>query len=156
MIAVVRLVLTGLGIFLLQWLVLGRLQLWGAYPDAPLLFVILLGLYRGRVHGALSGFLIGFLMDFVYGTWGIHMFVKTLVGFLLGLFSPRERESLLIRPQQALIGALVIALVHNGLVATLLALQAGTRNLFLALALWIGSSLYTALLGLLASTFLDR
>lgn len=156
MIAVVRLVLTGLGVFLLQWLVLGRLQVWGAYPDAPLLFVTMLALYQGRVQGAGAGFLIGFLMDFVYGTWGIHMFVKTLVGFTLGLFSTRERENLLIRPGQAFVGTLVIALVHNGLVVTLLALQAGTSNSFLALALWIGSSLYTALLGLLASMFLDR
>lgn len=153
-----RHVLVGLLIFLLQWLVLGRLRLWNAAPDAVLLFVAWVGLRYGRRSGSTAGFLMGFLMDAVYNTWGIHMFIKTTVGFLVGLFPANERETLLILPQQALLGGLVIALLHNGLFVTLLALPlyAGTRNLTMVLALWLGSAVYTALLGFIAALFGSR
>src|SRR5690606_23663908 len=58
---VFRQVLFGLGVVLLQWLVFGRLKLWGAYPDIVLLFVAWIGLRFGRVGGSVAGFLTGFL-----------------------------------------------------------------------------------------------
>ena len=152
----VRRALIGLLIVALQWLVLGRLRIWGAYPDMVLLYVAWLGLRHGRLAGSLAGFGLGFLMDAIYDTWGIHMFVKTLVGFLIGLFPANERETLLIMPQQAFLGALVIALLHNGLMVLFMALNAGTRTMFLITALWIGSSVYTSVLGTIASLFSTR
>lgn len=152
----VRQILLGFLVFLLQWFVLGRLRIFGAYPDAVLLYVAWLGLRHGRLAGSVGGFSLGLLLDAVYDTWGIHMFVKTLVGFLVGLFPANERETLLIQPQQALIGALVIALVHNGLFVSLLALDASVRNTFMVTALWLGSAAYTAFVGTLASLFATR
>ena len=152
----VRHAFIGLGIFLLQWLVLGRLRLWGAYPDAVLLYVAWMGLRHGRTAGSTTGFMMGLLMDAVYGMWGIHTFVKTLVGFLVGLFPANERETLLILPRQALIGSLVIALLHNGLLVTFLALQTGLRSTVMVTALWLGSSVYTAFVGTLAALFGSR
>jgi len=154
--SLVRQAVIGVLVFLVQWLVLGRLRLWGAYPDAVLLFVAWMGVRNGRQAGAVTGFSTGLLMDVIYGTWGIHMFVKTLVGFLVGLFPANERETLLILPQQAFIGSLVIALLHNGLLVLFLALEAGTRNAYLLGALWIGSAVYTAGLGTVASLFNTR
>ena len=151
-----RRALIGLLVVALQWLVLGRLRLWGAYPDMVLLYVAWVGLRNGRLAGSLTGFGLGLLMDAIYGTWGIHMFVKTLVGFLIGLFPANERETLLILPQQAFLGSLVIALLHNGLLVALLALQSGTRTPFLITALWLGSSLYTSFVGTLAALFSTR
>lgn len=153
---IVRHLLIGLLVLALQWLVLGRLRLWGAYPDAVLLYVAWLGLRHGRNHGAAAGFTLGILMDAIYGTWGIHAFVKTLVGFLVGLFPASERETLLILPQQAFLGSLVIALLHNGLLVTFLALTVETRSMFMVTALWIGSSLYTAFVGFLVALFTSR
>jgi rod shape-determining protein MreD len=151
-----RRVLIGLLVVALQWLVLGRLRLWGAYPDVVLLFVAWVGLRDGRLSGSVTGFGLGLLMDAIYGTWGIQMFVKTVIGFLIGLFPADERESLLILPQQAFLGALVIALLHNGLLVIFLALQSGTRTPFLISALWIGSALYTSIVGTIASLFSTR
>ena len=101
------------GIFVLQWLVLGRLSIYGSTPDVVLLFVAWSALHTNRRAGALMGFSLGVAMDVAYGTWGTHMLVKTVVGFLLGTFAIDERESLLIQPQQAFLGSLVIALLHN-------------------------------------------
>lgn len=151
-----RHILAGLVIVLVQWLVLGRLRLWGAYPDGVLLFVAWIGLRNGRRAGSVAGFAGGILLDVVYGTWGLHMLVKTLVGFLVGLFPANERETLLILPGQAFVGSLAIALLHNGLFVLILALDAGTRNTFMITGLWLGSALYTAVLGTIAALFNTR
>lgn len=141
----------GLMVVLVQWLVLGRLPLWGAYPDAMLLYAAWVGMRYGRRAGAIGGFLLGFCFDAIYGTWGVHMFVKTLVGFLMGIVPASERETLLVLPRQALVGGFVIALLHNGLVVTMMALQAGAANTYMATVLWFGSALYTAFIGTLAA-----
>lgn len=152
----VRVVLLGLAATMLQWFVLGRITLWGAYPDIVLLYVAWVGLNYGRMWGTASGFLGGFLLDAIYGTWGMHMLVKTLMGFLAGLYPASERESLVILPRQAFLGGLVIAVIHNGLFVIMLALQAGVRNNFLVAGLWLGSALYTAFVGTLATLFGTR
>jgi rod shape-determining protein MreD len=149
----VRYALIGTGIFALQWLVLGRLTLWGSYPDAVLLFVAWIGLRRGRRIGSLAGFSLGALMDIVYGTWGVYMFAKTLVGFLLGLFPADQRESLRLQPRQGFLGGLVVALLHNGIVVIFLALQTDASNSFMVFALWLGSALYTAFVSTVATLF---
>jgi cell shape-determining protein MreD len=92
-------------------------------------------------------------MDAAYGTWGIHMFVKTLVGFFVGRFAIEDRKPLLIQPQQALLGALAIAILHNGLLVILLALQTNATNQFLIYGLWLGSAAYTAAVAYIASLF---
>ncbi len=142
-----------LGVFLLQWLVLGRLTLFGSYPDAVLLYLTWYALHQGRRRASLMGFGLGFAMDAVYGMWGIHMFVKTLVGFLLGMFASEERDPLRIQPQQAFVGSLVVALVHNGLLVTLLALHTSATNDVLVYALWLGSAAYTAIVGTVGTLF---
>lgn len=151
-----RQVLIGVVVFVVQWLVLDRLKMWGAYPDAVLLFVAWMGLRNGRRSGAITGFTMGLLVDVIHDTWGIHMLVKTLVGFLVGLFPANERETLLILPQQAFVGSLVIALLHHGILVLVLALEAGTRNTFMITSLWVGSAVYTAVVGMVASLFNTR
>lgn len=153
--ASVRRLFVALGVFGLQWLVLGRLRLWGAYPDAVLLFLAWYALREGRRHGTLTGFVLGTLMDVAYGTWGIHMFVKTLVGFGIGSFAVEERGALHIRPLQAVLGSLAVALLHNGLLVVLLALQTEVTSGFLIYGLWLGSAAYTAAVGYLTSLFMQ-
>jgi rod shape-determining protein MreD len=149
----VRYILIGLSIFALQWLVFGRLTLWGSYPDVVLLFIAWIGLRKGRRVGSIAGFSLGALMDMVYGTWGVYMFAKTLVGFLLGLFPADQRESLRLQPRQAFLGGLVVALLHNGIVVIFLALQTDASNSFMVLSLWLGAALYTAFVSVIGTLF---
>ncbi len=153
---IVRSLLLGTAAVLIQWLLLGRLQMWGAYPDLALLIVAWIALRYGRLGGSAAGFFVGFAMDVVYGSWGVHMFAKTLVGFLVGLFVATERESLISVPQQAFLAAFVTALLQNGILVILIALQSGTRMLSLVSVLWLGCSAYTGLLGLILSLFRAR
>ena len=151
-----RATVIGLICCLLQWLVLSRLELWGAYPDAVLLYIAWLGFRYGRRYGALGGFFLGFLMDALYDTWGIQMFVKTLLGFMVGLFQMSDREPVLIRPQQAFMAGLFVALLHNGLLVTLIVLDSGARNPSFITSFWLGAALYTAVLANIFSRFLTR
>lgn len=149
----IRRLVAAAGVFGVQWLVLGRLRIYGAYPDGPLLFLAWYALREGRRRGTLAGFSLGLAMDMVYGTWGIHAFVKTLIGFLVGRFAVEEHTPLIIRPQQAFLGGLVLALLHNGLVVALLALQTEATTGFLLYGLWLGSALYTAGVSGIAALF---
>lgn len=146
-----RNLLVGVGVLLVQWLIVGRLRIWGAYADIVLIFLTLQALRYGRLSGSLAGFGLGLALDVIYGTWGIQMFSKTLVGFLIGLFADEERPDPYFTAGQALVGMLVISLLHNGLVVAFHALESGTRNLFMILSLWIGSSVYTAVVAGIAA-----
>ncbi|MFC2086033.1 rod shape-determining protein MreD [Bacteroidota bacterium] len=148
-----RNILLGIAVLLVQWLIAGRLQIWGAYADIVLIFLTLQALRHGQLAGSLAGFALGLGLDIVYGTWGIQMFSKTLIGFLIGLFADEERGDPYFTPGQAVMGMLVISLLHNGLMVVFHALESGTRNFFMIAALWIGSSIYTAIVAGIAMPF---
>ena len=151
-----RHLLAAVAIFSAQWLVLGRLRIEGAYPDAVLLFLGWYALRAGRRPGTMMGAGLGAAMDVVYGTWGIHMFVKALVGFLVGRFAMDERTALIIRPGQAFVASLVVALLHNGLLVAFLVLQSQATPATLLYGLWLGSAVYTAAVGGIAMLFVQR
>ena len=154
---VLRQVAVGLAVVLAQWL-LSNLRLWGVVPDVVLLYVAYVALRRGRVAGAVTGFWTGLLMDFVVNpsTLGVNALLKTLMGFVVGLFRSEQGEHLRLTPVQAFVGALVVAVVHNGLLTILLALDVGTRTPFLIFGLWLGGALYTAVVALVGSLFRGR
>ena len=149
---------TGIGVVLLQWLVFQRLGLWGVVPDVVLLFVTLVALKRGRLAGAVAGFSAGLAMDLLTNPamFGVNALVKTLVGYVVGLFRSDQGENTRVATPQAFLGALVVAAVHNGLVTIALALGEGTRTPFLIAGVWVGGALYTAVVAFVASLFSTR
>ena len=155
MFIVLRQVLIGLVVVLLQWLVFGRLPLWGVVPDIVLLFVALTAIRYGRLSGAIAGFSAGLLMDILVNPHllGLNAVLKTLLGFTIGFFRSDQGDTLRLVPFQAFFGALVVAVVHNGLMVIMLALDQSTRTLFLVVGLWLGAALYTAVAALVGSLF---
>ena len=154
---VLRQIAVGLAVVLLQWL-LSNLKLWDVWPDVVLLYVAYVTLRRGRVAGAVTGFWTGLLMDVVVmqDHLGLNAILKTIMGFVIGLFRSEQGEHLRLTPVQAFVGALVIAIVHNGLMTIILALDVGTRTPFLVFGLWLGAALYTAVVALAGSLFRTR
>ena len=152
----VRVAIAGVLALLVQWVVLGRLGIMGAYPDAVMLYVAWVGLQYGRRTGSIAGFILGTLMDAVYDTWGINMILKTVTGFLLGMFSSDERDLLVITPRQALLGGLVVSILHNGLHVAFLTVQVGAFNPGSVLALWPGAALYSAVVATIAALFATK
>ena len=154
---VLRQVAVGLAVVLVQW-ILSNLRLWDVWPDVVLLYVAYVALRRGRVAGAVTGFSAGLLMDVLVNpaTLGVNALLKTLLGFIVGLFQSEQGEHLRLTPVQAFVGALVVAVVHNGLLTILLALDQDTRTPFLIVGVWLGGSLYTAAVALIVSLFRSR
>ncbi len=154
---ILRQLALGAGVVLLQWLVFQRLPLWSVVPDVVLLYVALQALQYGRVAGAVTGFGAGLLMDILTGVpLGLNAMLKTVMGFVIGFFRSDQGDKMRIDPIQAFVGALVVAVVHHGLMTILLALTEDTRNLFLVLGVWMGGALYTAVVALVASLFRSR
>ena len=146
----------GVVVVAVQWLLLGRMTIFGAAPDVVILFVAWFGLQFGRRAGTTCGFVLGFLMDAIYDVWGVHMLLKTILGFVVGSFAATDRDILTILPRQALVGGFVASFIHNGLLVLLLAVQAGATNQAMLWSLWLGAAAYTALLGFLAALFARR
>jgi len=141
---------------LLQWLFFGRLIIWGAFPDIVLLYVAGVALRTGRLSGSLTGFATGFLLDALYGSWGVQMIVKTIMGFVTGLFATGEGTAFIRTPLSSFATGFVVALVQNGLLVLLILLQSGARSGHLVVELWIASTLYTAAVAVLASLVWHR
>ncbi len=151
-----RLAFLGIAAVVLQWLFFGRLLMWGAYPDVVLIYVVWMGIRFGRASGLMAGSASGLLMDAIYGTWGVHMFVKSLIGFVIGLFAPGERVAVLFSTRRAFVGILMTALIHNGLLVIFIVLESGTRTLSLLTVQLLGSALYTGFVGALAVLYATR
>ena len=149
--SVAGIAISGAIVVLLQWLFFGRLIVWGAFPDVVLLYVVFVALRMGRLTGSLTGFAAGFLLDALYGSWGIQIIVKTIMGFATGLVATGESMALIRTPLSSFAAGFVVALVQNGLLVLLILLQSGARSGHLVLELWIGCTVYTAVVALLAS-----
>ncbi len=151
-----RLFIIGTICVTLQWLFFGRLTLWGATPDVVLLFVLWVAIGHGQVTGALVGFFAGFALDMVYGLWGINMFVKTLIGFLVGYLNLINLEVFERSVRRVVELSLVVALMHNVLLSFFVLLQGEASWLSLIWSVCVGSTLYTALVAFISAAIWSR
>lgn len=71
----------------LQKLLFDRLLIFGAKPDALLLFTVWIARHEGQSLGTTAGFFIGLFMDLMHGTMGLDSFAKTVSGFVAGFFA---------------------------------------------------------------------
>jgi len=135
---------------LLQVTVATDLDVLGGRPDLVVIVVVSLALLRGPLAGAAAGFAGGFLVDALgLGVIGATSLTLTTVGYLVGVFGERLRETAAIRPLLAIglasivagLGELVVAvLVGSGPAVSpglFLAVVPGSMlNVLLAIALY--------------------
>ena len=147
---VVRASLLVLLAVLLQVTVATDLDVLGGRPDLVVIVVVSLALLRGPLAGAAAGFVGGFLVDALgLGVIGATSLTLTTVGYLVGVFGERLRETAAIRPLLAIglasivagLGELVVAvLVGSGPAVSpglFLAVVPGSMlNVLLAIALY--------------------
>jgi len=139
-----------------QWLFFGRIGLWGATPDVVLLYVMLIAVRHGQIEGALAGFLAGFALDAIYGLWGINMFIKTLVGFLVGFLNAISSQVFERSVPRVVELTLIVSLTHNSLLTLFALLHEATDSGYLIWAVCLGSTLYTVFIAFLVMTFWRR
>ncbi len=143
----IRLVLVGLGFVILQVMLLRHLQIFGAEPDLILVFLLWLCKSKSRTTVLLFAALLGLMQDALLDLWGIHLFAKIFMVFILHPTLIRISKNKFIF-WQVLIIVFVSALIHNitffGVTLFSELHASGGSNLAIRLLI---SSLYTALLG---------
>ncbi|MCY3999437.1 MAG: rod shape-determining protein MreD [Bacteroidetes bacterium] len=153
---ILRFFFIGMVVVVLQWLFFGRISLWGSTPDIVLLFVLWMSVRYGQIGGALTGFIAGFGLDAIYGLWGTHMFVKTLIGFSIGTVNVINTEVLERSARRIVEITLVVSLIHNGLMSIFIILQEGISRDHLIWVLCVGNTLYTTFAAYVMAIFKRR
>lgn len=116
-------------------------------PDLVLLTVVLVGLADGSTVGARYGFSIGLVSDLVSGgdqLVGVGAFVLLVIGYLVGVTRPYLASSELVAQVATVVGATVLAVCAQGLLAMLLGTSTVSAGSLFATAL--GAALYHVLL----------
>lgn len=97
---------------LAQKFFLDRLFLYGAAPDALIVWAVFIARREGQSVGTTAGFFIGLMMDLLRGTLGSDALSKTVSGFSAGFFRESDRPN----AQSEFLWATAIASV-SGIVA---------------------------------------
>lgn len=81
---------TSLSVFfisLLQTAVFSHISFFKVLPDLILLTVVYIAIFNGSLTGLICGFIAGLLLDFLsLAPLGLHSFIFTLTGYLVGKF----------------------------------------------------------------------
>lgn len=141
-----RLLLIGFGFVAIQVILLRHLQIYDAVSDLVLLFVLWLCTKKDRTTTLLIAGFLGLLQDSLTDLWGLNMFSKTLLVFVLHGFLNRTSENSFLIWQVFLIvsGA---AFLHNIIFYFVSSFSGVYASEFVVFSLLIVSTLYTAALG---------
>ncbi len=139
-------ILGGFFALALQLLMFRHLSFWGIQPDAVLLYLIWLTSRQSRTTCIIMAAGTGLLADILLDTWGISMFSKTLVILLSYKILNSQIENIL-QTREVFVIVVLMSLLYFA-VYFLMASFAGIYSLDLYFwRYWIGSSIYTAVLG---------
>ena len=142
----VRLVLVGLGIIGIQTVLLRHLEVYGSEADLVLIFIIWICAKQPKTNALLFAAFLGFTQDALTDLWGLHMFSKTLLVFILHGYLNRISKTAFIFWQVFLL-ILLTAFTHN-LIFYGVSLFSGLYTLVGSLWVYlIASSVFTAILG---------
>ncbi|MDZ7718515.1 MAG: rod shape-determining protein MreD [Balneolaceae bacterium] len=105
-------ILIGLGIVGIQTVLLRHFEIFGSEADLVLIFILWICAKKPKTNALLFAALLGFLQDALTDLWGIHMFSKTLLVFILHGYLNRISKSGFIFWQVFLL-ILTSAIIHN-------------------------------------------
>lgn len=141
-----KLSLIGLGMVAVQIILLRHLKIYGAESDLILLFLLWLCTRQSRTECLVFAASLGLFQDALTDLWGVHMFSKTLMVFVIHHFLNRTSENRFLIWQVFLI-ILGAAFLHNLVfyfVSSFSGLYAGS---FVAGSIIFISTIFTAILG---------
>lgn len=142
----IRLFFIGLGIVAIQIVLLRHLEILGAESDLVLLFLLWLAAKKSKTKVLLYAAFLGFLQDALTDLWGLNMFSKTVLIFILYGYLNRISQNKFLYWQIFLI-ILMAAFLHNLIfygVSLFTELYSGEHMIW---TLLIISSIFTAIVG---------
>lgn len=142
----IRIFFTGLGIVAIQIVLLRHLQIYGGESDLVLLFLLWLCVKKSRTECLLYAASLGLMQDAMTDLWGLHMFSKTLLVFILYGYLNRIAQNKFILWQVFLV-ILMAAFIHNVIFFGVSLFSDLFASGFVAWSLLGVSTLFTAVLG---------
>jgi len=141
-----RLILIGFAVVGIQTVLLRHFEIFGSEADLVLIYILWISTQKQKTDTLLYAAVFGFLQDALTDLWGLHMFSKTLLIFILHGFLNRISKTGFIVWQVFLL-ILGSALIHN-IIFYGVSLFSGlyTSSTFLWSFLLV-SSVFTAILG---------
>lgn len=142
----VRLFLIGLGIVGIQTVLLRHFEIFGSEADLVLVFILWICTKKSKTTAILFAASLGFFQDALTDLWGLHMFSKTFLVFILHGYLNRISKTGFIFWQVFLI-IFISSIIHNLIfygVSLFSGLYASTGTFW---SLLLISSLFTAIIG---------
>lgn len=133
----------GVGFLLLQVVLFRHLKIFQVQPDLVLIFLVWYMARKDRTSALLMAAGLGFLQDAMLDLWGLNMFSKTLLTFIVYNFIPGGGKKRLL-VGQVFLSIAVTCILHN---LIFLGLNALIQNYTAEVFFWrhlFGNSLYTA------------
>jgi rod shape-determining protein MreD len=121
----------------LQSTILGKIAIAGVRPDLALIILVFVSLRKGSMVGQVSGFASGILEDFMsVSPLGFHPLMRTVIGYLYGVFSGNVFVDPFLMPMVLTIIATLIKGILSGLISAIFGI-ASSGFLYFAGRLWI-------------------
>lgn len=153
----VRYALIALALFLVQMTFVPLIPVAGFTPDLLILWLVAMGVRRGRLEATLGGFIVGLLHDLTTTQFlGLAALTKSIAGYVAGSFYNENTAEQTLGSYRFVLTALVLSLVHN-FVYYVVFFQGVERSvLFATLLSTLGTSLYTSIIAVLPMFWFSR
>lgn len=142
----IRTLFLGLSMVGIQIVLLRHLKIFDAESDLVLLFIIWLCTKKSKTECLIYAGLLGFLQDAIIDLWGLNMFSKTLLVFILHGFLNRISENRTIFWEVFLV-ILGAAFLHNCIFLGVTLFSEAFASGFAMWSLLLASSVFTAVVG---------
>lgn len=140
-----RYLLIGFGLLAIQIVLLRHLKIFNAEPDLVLIYLLWLCPKKQRTETLLLAAMLGFLQDALLDLWGMNMFSKVLLIFLVHGFLGNLSEKRFIFWQIFII-VFIAAIIHNTIFWAVGLFSEAIATEYLFWNLILGSSAFTALI----------
>ncbi len=138
--------IVGLCFVLSEVLIFQHLNLFGAYPDPLLVFLLWLALRYQRIQLIIFAGILGLFQDVLFDYWGLNMFSKVLMCFVSYNFINWNTEGRLLIGQ-VFLTVMAASIFHNLIFTGLSSFVEAYATGFAPIMFVIGKSIYTATLG---------
>ncbi len=103
-----------------QSTLISRIAPWGVTPDIALILIVFFANRTGRMKGEITGFAAGLVEDFLsLSPLGFHAFIKTLIGYLVGLTRGKIFIDPVFMPLILITGATLFKYLFGGLLGAI-------------------------------------
>jgi rod shape-determining protein MreD len=153
----VRYGLIAVALFLVQMTFVPLIPVGGYTPDLLILWLVAVGVRRGRLDATLGGFCVGLLHDLTATQFlGLAALSKSVAGYVAGSFHNENTAEQTLGSYRFVLTVLMLSVIHN-LIYYAVFFQGVERSVvFATLASTIGTSLYTSVVSVLPMFWFSR